>query len=99
LIIIDLFVNFKLSFSESILLFVFSFCCLEELYDACVKGDLEKVKSVLSENSSLLNEGLNEHGNTALCLASDYTHSSIVSFLLEQENIDVNKTNKVNHRF
>jgi ankyrin repeat protein len=72
---------------------------LEELYDACEKGDLEKVKSVLSENPFLLNEGLTEGGNTALYTASDTNHLSIVSFLLEQENIDVNKTNMVNDLF
>jgi ankyrin repeat protein len=66
------------------------------LCDACNKGDLEKVKSILSESPFLLNEGLDEDGNTALCTASYYNHSSIVSFLLEQEDIDVNKTNKVN---
>jgi ankyrin repeat protein len=76
-------------------LFVFSFCCLEELYDACENGDLEKMKSILSENPFLLNEGLDEDGNTALCSASNYYESSIVSFLLEQKNIDVNKTNMV----
>jgi ankyrin repeat protein len=80
-------------------LFVFSYHCLEELKDAFVGGDLEKVKSILSENPSFLNEGLDEFGYTALYLASEYNHSSIVSFLLEQENIDVNKANKVNDRF
>jgi ankyrin repeat protein len=69
------------------------------LCDACEKDDLEKVKSILSENPSLLNEGLNEDGWTALFTASYRNHSSIVFFLLEQENIDVNKTNKVNDQF
>jgi ankyrin repeat protein len=72
---------------------------LEELYEACEKGDLEKVKSILSENPSLLNEGLDEEGSTALYTASDNNRSSIVSFLLQQENIDVNKTKKVSYRF
>jgi ankyrin repeat protein len=70
-----------------------------ELYYACEKGGSEKVKSILSENPSLLNEGLDEDGWTALYIASYNNHSSIVSFLLEQEDIDVNKTNKVSYRF
>jgi ankyrin repeat protein len=66
------------------------------LNDACEKGDLEKVKIILLNNPSLLNEGLNEYGFTALLLACCYNDSSIVSYLLEQEDIDVNKSNKVN---
>jgi ankyrin repeat protein len=69
------------------------------LYDACKNGDLVKVKSILSENPFLLNEGLDEFGYTTLFTASDNNHSWIVSFLLEQENIDVNKTDKVSDRF
>jgi ankyrin repeat protein len=69
------------------------------LSDACVKGDLDKVKNILSENPSLLNEGLNEDGETALTCASQYNRPSIVSFLLKQKNIDVNKTDKVKVRF
>jgi ATP-dependent Zn protease len=61
------------------------------LYDACKNGDLEKVKDILSKDSSLLNEALNEIGRIALYLASEYNHSSIVSFLLKLDNIDVNK--------
>jgi hypothetical protein len=64
-----------------------------------VKGDLEKVKSILSENPFLLNEGRNEDDETALFTASFHYHLSIVSFLLEQKDIDVNKTEKVNDRF
>jgi ankyrin repeat protein len=69
------------------------------LFDACKDGDLEKVKSILLGNLSLLNEGLNENGETALYVASLYNYPSIVPFLLEQEDIDVNKTNKVSVRF
>jgi ankyrin repeat protein len=72
---------------------------LEILYDACKNDDLEKVKDVLSKDSSLLNEELNEYGETALYLASDNNHSSIVSFLLEQKDIDANKADKVSYRF
>jgi ankyrin repeat protein len=63
------------------------------------KGDSEKVQFILSENPFLLNEELNEDGNTSLLTVSYYNHSSIVPFLLEQKDIDVNKTNKVNDRF
>jgi hypothetical protein len=68
---------------------------LEMLYDACENGDLEKVKDILSKDSSLLNEGLKEDGGTALYLASFYNHSLIVSFLSKLDNIDVNKADKV----
>jgi ankyrin repeat protein len=77
----------------------FLFGCLEELNDACWKGELEKVKSILSENPSLLNEELYEDGRTALYTTSYHNHYPIVSFLLEQKDIDVNKTNEVNDRF
>jgi ankyrin repeat protein len=69
---------------------------LESLYDACKNDDLEKVKIILSKDSYLLNETLNGDGWTALYLASKYKYSSIVSFLLEQEDLDVNKADKVN---
>jgi ankyrin repeat protein len=69
---------------------------LENLYDACVNGDLKKVKIILSKDSSLLNKALDEDGETALYVASDYSHSSIVTFLLKEENLDVNKANTVN---
>jgi ankyrin repeat protein len=65
------------------------------LSDACRNGDLEEVKDILSKDSSLLNEGLDEDGWTALYLASSYNHSLIVSFLLKLDNIDVNKADKV----
>jgi hypothetical protein len=63
---------------------------------ACKKGDLEKVKSILLNNPSLLNEELNEHRERALYVACYYNQSSVVSYLLELEAIDVNKSNKVN---
>jgi ankyrin repeat protein len=72
---------------------------LEILYDACKNDDLEDVKHIISKDSSLLNEELDEAGCTALCKASGNNHSTIVSFLLEQKDIDVNKTNKVSDRF
>jgi ankyrin repeat protein len=65
------------------------------LYDACKNGDLEKVKDILSKDSSLLNEGLKEYGGTSLIIASNYNRLSIVSFLLKLDNIDVNKADKV----
>jgi ankyrin repeat protein len=68
---------------------------LEILFDACKNGDLEKVKDILSKDSTLLNEGLNEDGRTSLYLASYYNHSLVVSFLLKLDNIDVNKADKV----
>jgi ankyrin repeat protein len=71
-------------------------CLVEELFEACSKGDLEKVKSSLLNNPSLLNEELNEDGETALYKACLYNHLSIVSYLLEQEAVDVNKSIKVN---
>jgi ankyrin repeat protein len=67
---------------------------LESLYDASKNGDLEKVKSILSKDSSLLNEALNKYGETALYVASGYNQSSIVTFLLKEENLDVNKAIK-----
>jgi hypothetical protein len=73
-----------------------NFLILESLYDACENGDLEKVKSILSKDSSLLNEALNEYEETALYVASKYKYSSIVAFLLKEENLDVNKADKVN---
>jgi ankyrin repeat protein len=57
------------------------------------------VKSILSENPSLLNEELDENGWTALFIACNYNHSSIVSYLLKEESVDVNKGNKVNIRY
>jgi ankyrin repeat protein len=77
----------------------FLFDCVEEMNDACEKGDLERVKSILSESPFLLNEGLKEDGHTALYIASSRNHSSNVSFLLEHKDIDVNKSDKVNGRF
>jgi ankyrin repeat protein len=65
------------------------------LSDACENGDLEKVNDILSKDSSLLNEGLNEDEETALYLASFNNHSLIVSFLLKMDNIDVNEAMKV----
>jgi ankyrin repeat protein len=69
--------------------------CKKQLSDACKNGDLETVKDILSKDSSLLNVELNEDGRTALHLASDYKHSSVVSFLLKIDNIDANKADKV----
>jgi ankyrin repeat protein len=69
---------------------------IKELHDACSKDDLEKVKMILLENPSLLNEGLDDNGKTALSTASSFiASSSVVSFLLEQENVDVNKADEV----
>jgi hypothetical protein len=71
-----------------------------KLYDACghlynTKDDLEKVKSILSDNPSLINEGLDEDGRTVLYFSSCNNRPLVVSYLLEQQNIDVNETNKV----
>jgi hypothetical protein len=44
---------------------------------------------------SIQNEALEENGWTALYVASWKNHPSIVSYLLEQEDIAVNKSNKV----
>jgi predicted cupin superfamily sugar epimerase len=69
------------------------------LSDASKNDDLEDVKLIISKDSSLLNEELDEAGCTALCKASEFNHSTIISFLLEQKDIDVNKTTKVSVRF
>jgi ankyrin repeat protein len=73
-----------------------SFVSSDELFNACCRRESEKVKSILINNPSLLNEELNESDWTALYLACYYNDSSIVSYLLEQQAIDVNKSDKVN---
>jgi hypothetical protein len=70
------------------------------LKDAARYGDLQKVKNILSEDPSLLNEGLDsETGGssyTALLTSLFWPQLAIISYLLEQENIDVNKSSNVN---
>jgi ankyrin repeat protein len=68
---------------------------LEELDDACGNGDLEKVKSILSENPSLLNKNLDVYERTALYTACEHNHPSVVSYLLEQDSVDVKKADEV----
>jgi ankyrin repeat protein len=69
----------------------------ERLFNACQKGDVKTVMNIISKDKSLLNEGLDEYGQgwTALCTACAENHLSLVSHLLVQESIDVNKGKKV----
>jgi hypothetical protein len=59
------------------------------------KEDLKKVKEILSQYASLLNEELDGCGSTPLILASIYNCVSIVEFLLSFDDIEVNKGTKV----
>jgi hypothetical protein len=76
---------------------------LEELRLACggtvdgVKGkeDLKKVKEILSQHHSLLNEDLEAAGWTPLKFASYINCVSIVEFLVSFDDIEVNKVDQV----
>jgi hypothetical protein len=76
---------------------------LDKLIHACggyangVKGkeDLKKVKEILSQYPSLLNEGLDEYGYTSLIIASNCSSVSVVEYLLSCDGIEVNKQSKV----
>jgi hypothetical protein len=78
---------------------------LDQLIFACggyvssVKGkqELKKVKEILSQYPSLLNEDLNKVGNTSLTYASMENSVSVVEYLLSCDGIEVNKQNMVNY--
>jgi ankyrin repeat protein len=59
------------------------------------KENLKKVKEIISQYPSLLNEDLNKLGQTALIIASKYNSVSIVEYLLSCDGIEVNKQSKV----
>jgi ankyrin repeat protein len=69
--------------------------CGDDVNDVKGKVDLKKVKEVLSQYPSLLNEDLNGNGYTPLIYASLHNCISIVEFLLSCDDIEVNKGNKV----
>jgi hypothetical protein len=59
------------------------------------KEDLQKVKEIISQYPSLLNEDLDGNGYTPLIYASLYNCISVVEFLLSCDGIEVNKQNTV----
>jgi hypothetical protein len=79
------------------------FFLLDQLRNACGgnangvdgKEDLKKVKEILSQYRSLLNEDLDGYDNTSLIYASMSNSVSVVVYLLSCDGIKVNKQNKV----
>jgi hypothetical protein len=69
--------------------------CGDCFNDVKGKEDLKKVKEIISQYPSLLNEDLNGNGWTPLITASCYNSVSIVEFLLSFDDIEVNKGAKV----
>jgi phosphatidylglycerophosphate synthase len=55
------------------------------------KSGLKKVKDILSKNPSLLNDGLDTEGGTALMFATVRNSVLLVEFLLSCDGIDVNE--------
>jgi hypothetical protein len=72
-----------------------SLACGDDVNDVKGKEDLKKVKEIISQYPSLLNEGLDGNGFTPLMTASGYNSVSIVEFLLSFDDIEVNKGTKV----
>tara|TARA_Y100001970_G_scaffold268653_1_gene360190 strand:- start:1499 stop:2251 length:753 start_codon:yes stop_codon:yes gene_type:complete len=60
------------------------------LFSAARNGDLDKVKNALSNGADV--NAKNSNGTTALIRASAYGRKEIVSYLLEQPDIDMNAT-------
>jgi hypothetical protein len=56
---------------------------------------IKKVKEIISQYPSVLNEDLDGNGNTPLIIASVYYCVSTVEFLLLCDDIEVNKGNEV----
>jgi hypothetical protein len=69
--------------------------CGEDVKGIKGKEDLQKVKEILSQYPSLLNEDLNGFGDTTLIYASLYNCVSVVEFLLSCDGIEVNKGTEV----
>jgi hypothetical protein len=69
--------------------------CGDWVNNAPGKENLKKVKEIISQYPSLLNEDLNARGNTPLIFASEHNCVSIVEFLLLCDDIKVNKGNMV----
>lgn len=65
----------------------------KELLDHCF--DVVRVKSILNEYPSLLNEELNSFGMTILLRAALSGFSDVVKYLLTLPKIQINKTDKV----
>jgi hypothetical protein len=59
------------------------------------KEDWKKVKEILSQYPSLLNEDLDEDGFTSLITASMYYSVPVVEYLLSCDGIEINKQTKV----
>jgi glycine cleavage system H lipoate-binding protein len=59
------------------------------------KEDLNKVKKILSQHPSLLNEDLEGDGWTSLRIASYNNSDSVVEYLLSCDEMEVNKQDKV----
>jgi hypothetical protein len=57
--------------------------------------DSQRVKEIISQSPSLLNEDLNGYGYTPLATACYANCISIVEFLLSCDGIEVNKQYKV----
>jgi hypothetical protein len=69
--------------------------CGDDVNGVKGKEDLKKVKEIISQYPSLLNEDLDGDGYTPLVIASSNNYVSIVEFLLSFDDIEVNKRNKV----
>jgi hypothetical protein len=69
--------------------------CGEKINGAKGKVDLQKVKEIISQYPSLLNQALNVNGDTPLMTASYNNYVSMVEFLLLCDGIEVNKRNRV----
>lgn len=65
---------------------------LQELFEACEKGELEKVKSLVGQNPDLVN-AQNERGITALQATAAYKQTAIAEFLIDNK-ADIEKTDK-----
>jgi ankyrin repeat protein len=69
--------------------------CGDDVNDVKGKEDLKKVKQIISQYPSLLNEAIDLNGKTPLILASYWNYASIVEFLLSCDDLDVNKRDRV----
>eukprot|EP01040_Poterioochromonas_malhamensis_P018817 gene18817-22057_t len=62
------------------------------LMQSIERGDVPKIHKILAENPSLLNDGLDEYGTTALIQAVRFNQVEVVRYLLANPGIDVNRT-------
>ena len=68
---------------------------VETFFKAVRCGDVEKVKTLLDENPTLINEK-NRVGETCLMVASECNQAEIVTLLLGRDGAGLNKSELVN---